>query len=207
MAPYLQKKFPVRHVIVTGDCWHVSSAEVEFFLKPEVKTGYFLVNLALLQHRLQTKVPWLQVVTIARQWPDTLVVHLVQKQPLAVWNNTALLSTTGEIFFPDITSFPPDIPHFFAEKPDINDMLRYNQLFTPIADTAGLRIIALTLTVNGSWRVDLSHNIVVMLGDQDILARFTRFANVYRKVFVPEHREPSYVDMRYGHGMAVQWKT
>lgn len=190
-----------------GECWRIPPSSIESVIIPYVKSGYFLISLSSLQQQLLEKEPWLQSVTLSRQWPDTLVISLMQRIPVAIWNKNSLISDAGEIFSPNLATFPPDLPHFFCTKESVQAVLQQYQIFTSIANSANLSIVSIKLTAESSWSVDLSNDIVVMLGDQDILTRFTRFIKVYRQVFVPEHREPSYVDMRYGHGMAVRWKS
>jgi cell division protein FtsQ len=132
---------------------------------------------------------------------------LTQRIAVAVLNQKSLIGDNGDVFSPPVESFPPDLPEFFCTKEQVKDVLQQYDLFTSVANSANLNVLSIKLTTEGSWSVNLSNNIVVMLGDKDILERFSRFIKVYTKVFVPEHRQPSYVDMRYGHGMAVQWKS
>lgn len=207
LSQYPRAHFPLRHVIVEGEYWQVPQSDLESIITPYIESGYFLISLSSLQQQLLEKEPWLESVAASRQWPDTLNLDLTQRIAVAVWNKNGLISDTGDVFSPPATSFPPDLPQFFCVKEKVHDVLKQYHLFTSVANSANLSVSTIKLTPEGSWSVGLSNNIVVMLGDKDILARFTRFIKVYTKVFVPEHREPSYVDMRYGHGMAVQWKS
>lgn len=199
--------FPIRQVIVQGVYWHVPSEDIEKIIAPYTTKGYFFANLFSLQRKLQEQLPWIQTASVSRQWPDKIVVNLNQKVAVAVLNNLALVTSSSDVFFPSLNSFPPDLPLFIGSKEKVSDMLKEYQLFTSAANSVNLSVIQVDLSSDGNWSVKLNNKIVVMLGDDDILAKFKRFIKVYEQVFVPQHREPSYVDMRYSHGMAVNWKN
>lgn len=200
-------RFPIHQVILEGEYWQIPQQELETIIAPYIKSGYFFINLFSLQNKLLDKEPWLQTVTVSRQWPSSLIVVLQQKTAVAVLNNNALLTPSGDVFSPPVDSFPPDLPNLVGPKERAKELLEQYQVFTSLANSANLSIIKLVLSTSGNWSVELNNKIVVILGEDDILARFNRFIKVYQQVFVPEHREPSSVDMRYGHGMAVNWKT
>lgn len=206
-SEYEKKHFPIRHVIVKGEYWQVPQTRLEKIIAPYTKRGYFFANLFSLQRKLTGDEPWIQDASISRLWPDTIVIALKQKTAVAQLNNNALVTQAGEIFTPPVDSFPPDLPVLVGPKEKAAELLKQYHLFTSIADSVNLSVIELDFSPEGNWSVKLSNKIVVMLGDDDILAKFKRFIKVYEQVFVPQHREPSYVDMRYSHGMAVNWKS
>ena len=193
-------------MIIQGVYWHVPQENIEKIIAPYTERGYFFANLFSLQRKLQDELPWIQTASVSRQWPDKIVVYLNQKTAVAVLNNLALVTQSGDVFFPSLDSFPPDLPLFIGSKEKVSELLKEYQVFTSLADSVNLSVNQLDLSAEGNWSVKLSNKIVVMLGDDDILAKFKRFIKVYQQVFVPQHREPSYVDMRYSHGMAVNWK-
>jgi cell division protein FtsQ len=203
-----QKKthFPIRQVIIEGEYWHIPQSDLETIIAPYASRGYFFINLFALQHELKVKEPWIQSVSVSRHWPDKIVVVLTQKIAVAVLNNQALL-TPGYVFTPAINNFPPDLPILFGPNDKAEEILKKYVAFTSVANSVNLTVTQVKLSAEHNWSVELSNKIVVMLGEDDILARFARFTKVYEQVFVPQHREPNYVDMRYSHGMAVNWKS
>ena len=200
-------RFPIRQVIVEGEYWQTPQSSIEKIIAPYTERGYFFANLFSLQRALQTELPWIQTASVSRHWPDSIVITLYQKTAVATLNNNALVTQNGQVFLPPVDSFPPDLPVLMGPKEKAAELLKEYDLFTSAADSVNLTVIQLDLSSEGNWSVKLSNKIVVMLGDDDILAKFKRFIKVYEQVFVPQHREPSYVDMRYSHGMAVNWKS
>ncbi len=202
-----KSRFPIRQVIVEGEYWHIPQNDLEKIIAPYASGGYFFVNLFSLQHVLQIKEPWIQSASVSRRWPDKIVVVLKQKTAVATLNHDMLVTSSGEVFSPAINSFPPDLPILFGAKGKAEEILKKYLTFTSMANSVNLTVTQVKLSAENNWSVELSNKIVVMLGEDDILARFARFTKVYEQVFVPQHREPSYVDMRYSHGMAVNWKS
>lgn len=203
----MQSTFPIRKVIVQGVYWNTPQEEIEKIVAPYAKRGYFLSNLFFLQAELKKACPWIKEVSISRQWPDELLINLNQKEAVAIFNHQSLVTEEGEVFTPSLNTFPPDLPSLLGSKEEVKLLLNQYHVFTSLLNSDNLSIIQLQLSSDGNWSVDLSNKIVLMLGDKDILARFQRFVKVYQQVFVPQHREPNYVDMRYSHGMAVNWKS
>lgn len=199
--------FPFRRVIVHGVYWHVSQESLEQIITPYAKRGYFFANLFALQRQLKKDLPWIESANVSRQWPDQLIVTLHQKTAVAVLNDNALLTSDAEVFTPSLSSFPPDLPELIGSENHAVELLKYYQLFTSVVNSASLSIMQIKVSADNHWSVETSNKIVVMLGDKDILTRLERFMKIYQQVFVPQHREPSYVDMRYSHGMAVNWKN
>ncbi len=203
--------FPIHQVIIEGEYWQTPQSSIEKIIAPYAERGYFFANLFSLQRALQTELPWIQTVSVSRHWPDSIVITLYQKTAVATLNNNALVTQDGQVFSPPVDSFPPELLVLIGPKEKAAELLKTYHLFTSAADSVNLSVIQLDLSSEGNWSVTLysavvSNKIVVMLGNEDILAKFKRFIRVYEQVFVPQHREPSYVDMRYSHGMAVNWK-
>ena len=55
------------------------------------------------------RVPWVRSVALRRQWPHRLEVEIDEHQPLARWNEGALVNTHGEVF---VANFGGDLPQF-----------------------------------------------------------------------------------------------
>ncbi|MCD8542412.1 MAG: FtsQ-type POTRA domain-containing protein [Gammaproteobacteria bacterium] len=199
--------YPIRVVAVQGVYSHVSPHDIQKIIDPSAKRGYFFLRLCLLQRKLEEKLPWVESATVTREWPDKLIITLTEREAVATLNHRFLVTSAGSIFQPAPDTFPPGLFHLLGPKEKVVDLLNNYRLLASIADAAQLSLAELELSPEGDWRVNLSNKTVVMLGNNDILIRFERFIKIYQNIFIPQHREPKYVDMRYSHGMAVNWQT
>lgn len=41
------------------------------------------------------RIPWLRQVTVRKQWPDELKIHLVEYVPYARWNDSQMVDDAG----------------------------------------------------------------------------------------------------------------
>lgn len=44
------------------------------------------------------RIPWLRQVTVRKQWPDELKIHLVEYVPYARWNDSQMVDDAGQVF-------------------------------------------------------------------------------------------------------------
>src|SRR5579864_8132371 len=85
-----QPVFALRHVVVDGSLVRTNPAYLETVIREELKGTIFTLNLADARVALQS-VPWVKSVALRRRWPDRLEVAVIEHEPLALWNDTALV--------------------------------------------------------------------------------------------------------------------
>jgi cell division protein FtsQ len=196
--------FPIKVVKVDGSYDNVSQKNLKAIIQQQVNKGYFAVDISSIQDDI-AQLPWVSSVSVTRAWPDTLTLTIKQKQAIAIWDNTALLLKNATIFYPVDTTFPPNIPSFVGPSGQQKIVINMFDDMSKKLANSHLQITTITLSSEGVWQVTLNHKTVVMLGDNDILPRLERFVEVNRQQFDAKQEVPTYVDMRYNHGLAVKW--
>lgn len=196
--------FPIKVVKVDGSYDKVSQENLKAIVQQQVNKGYFAVDISTIQNDV-AQLPWVSNVSVTRSWPDMLTLTIKQKQAIAIWDNTALLLKNATLFYPLDTTFPQDIPSFEGPSGQQETVIKMFDAMTKKLTDSRLQITTITLSSEGVWQVTLNHKTVVMLGDNDILDRLERFVDVNRQQFEAKQKMPSYVDMRYNHGLAVKW--
>src|SRR5690606_2719712 len=67
--------------------------------------SFFAVDLEEAQRRLES-LPWVESSRVQRVWPNKLQFWVEEREPIARWGESGLLSRTGEVFEPeDRTSY------------------------------------------------------------------------------------------------------
>ncbi len=199
------KNFPIKTVQVKGDYHHVSPIILQNTIKPFVKVSFFALQATALQNRLQ-QLPWIASANIRRIFPSTLIITLEERQPVAVWNNNALLTNKGVLFFPEKSTYPKNLP--FLNGPDDDEqnllltMQQINKMFYPL----NLTVQQLTLSQRQSWQLVLSNGIKVTIGLRDIKLRLQQLAAVFPKIIGDHGDKVASIDLRYPNGIAIQWK-
>src|SRR5437763_3730199 len=103
-----QPAFAFREVVITTPLNHASGAHLESVVREELVGTFFTLNLDRAGRAL-TQVPWVRSVALRRQWPRRLEIDVGEHEPLARWNDTALVGARGDVFSAD---WDGDLPQF-----------------------------------------------------------------------------------------------
>lgn len=198
-------EFRIKHVKVYG-VKHVDHLAVQRLLLPLVSKGFFGIEIETIKERLQ-QMPWIADVSVRRIWPDQVVITVAERNPIARWNHKSLLSSGGEIFSPEIKSYPEDLPQLIGPDGAHLHMLEYYSKIKRLLLPLNFKIDQLELTPYASWNLTLAGGMKVHLGYKDILTRIHHFVKVYPKIVGERATDVEYVDLRYPNGLAVRWKT
>lgn len=200
------ENFPIEIVKVEATYQHINSKTFQAMISPFVKSSFFGINTSGLKKELLT-LPWVYSVSIKRIWPATIFVKIVEQQPIARWNDRALINIHGEIF--QISSQPllANLPLLTGSDDQAANILNnYRQLAAALVPLK-LGIIHLDLDARGSWHATLSNNIEIIIGHADMIKRWQRFISAYPKLFADPQKVARSIDLRYPNGMAIQWAS
>lgn len=196
--------FPIDEVKIAG-VKH-EHQEMQKILLPLVNKGFFHIDVQLIRERL-LQFPWVADASVRRVWPNQVVIQVTEKKPLAHWNHSGLLTTSGEIFNPAKKTHPEGLPHFIGPEGEHMQMLdHYTNIIDALAPL-NFKITKLELTQDHSLSVTLNNGIKLNAGYKDILTRISHFVKVYPKIVGDRADEVEYIDLRYSNGMAVRWKA
>ena len=86
----LSNYFPIKTVRIYG-INRIDRQEVQTLLQPLVNQGFFTVKVDYIRDRL-SQIPWVSDIFVRRNWPDQVEITIIEKKPIAEWNNQSLLS-------------------------------------------------------------------------------------------------------------------
>ena len=172
--------FAVRHVLVSGRERTDRQTLIEA-LGIEIGEAMLAIDLAAARDRVAA-LAWVRGVDVRRKMPDTVVVGLVERRPLAIWQ------TGGELFVVDSIGEvirgvdPRDHPGLFlvvgAGAPDAAAELLALMNQTP--DLAR-RIRAAVRVGERRWKLDLADGIDVHLPEDGLKDAWHALAELQRK--------------------------
>lgn len=212
--------FPLKQVIIKGEYNEVDPNSIKSILQPYLNTGLLQLKTGTLRQELQD-LPWVETAELDRDWPNTLVIVLTEKIPVARWRNNALITAAGEVFFPPTDTIPKNLPVLETSSNLITEGIALLQEVKIAVASINLQVKSLILTQRQTLSLTLQSiptttdsadsnsnqgTIQVLLGEEDIQNRLNRFISVYPKVFANRLNQVEYADMRYTNGMAVKWK-
>lgn len=199
---------PITRVLVTGELNHVDSADIQKWFGRTVKEGMLSIRLADVQQHIMAN-PWVESITVRRQWPDTVKIFIVEHEPVARWNNTGLMTRSARSF--EIKSKTGDyhLPHLSGPKGSEAEVWKKYIWINQILGELDLSIARLTKEERGAWHLTLEQNpgSEIYIGRDELEQRLTRFKALYRQVLSQRFNEVVHVDLRYTNGAAVKWQA
>lgn len=205
LAAKFKTYFPIKAVKVYG-VQHIDQHVLQEILTPLVNKGFFGIDVGVIKEQLLQQ-SWISKVTVQRVWPDQVTVIVVEKLPVARWNNSSLLTVNGELFSPSENSYPSELPNFSGPLGQHIKILDYYKLINTILVPLHLKIATLELSPELSWKLILDNGMKMRVGNKDILTHISHFVKVYPKIIGSRQTEVDYIDLRYPNGLAVKWKT
>ncbi|MBT0726196.1 cell division protein FtsQ [Rosenbergiella australiborealis] len=203
-------RLPLSKLVVTGDKRYTSNDDVRQAILSLGPPGTFMSqNVDIIQQQLE-RLPWIKQVSVRKQWPDELKIHLVEYVPVARWNDQHVVDASGTSFTLPFHSGAPkqDMPLLYGPEGSENEVMA---TFYQMADklrTIHLTLKATAMTARHSWQLITSDGMRIELGRGDDEKRLKRFITLYPELVKQaqaDNKTISYVDLRYDSGAAVGW--
>lgn len=212
-AGYLAKNFldqaaqrPVNSIGVEGQFSYISQQTISETVSPMIVGGFLQLPLPAIKAELERN-PWIAQAGVSRRWPDELFISIVEEQPIARWGDRGFLNHKGEIVEvpadPRLHSLPLLTGNQGQEKSVMQNYQQLAQLLRP----SGLKISEFYSDELFSWNVVLGNGLKINIGRDQTLEKMQRFLVVYKRKLHKRLDEMAVVDLRYGNGLAVEWKT
>jgi cell division protein FtsQ len=198
-------RWPMRHLLVTGEFHQVSDARVRTAVLPLVQNGFFAVDLDKVRGALG-KLPWVQRVEVRKRWPDRLEVSIVEYKPVARWGKDRMLSENGDLF-PVPVGIVSRLPVFEGPDSQAAEMMAFHGQAKPLFLGSGLQVSTVRLSARGSWNLTLSDGTEIEVGRGDPQFRLARFARLLPKLESTDPRQLERADLRYTNGFALTWRA
>jgi cell division protein FtsQ len=196
---------PVKTVRVVGDLHHVNSMDLEQALASVATGGFLGVNVHEVR-KAAVALPWVEDAQVRRVWPDTLRITVVEQVPVARWTAGGLINGHGEVFTPDPSTYPADLPELGGPQGSAAGMLGHLHRLDRVVAPLNLTVTALHVDERRAWTITLSNGIQLLLGKNDLDNRLARFLRVYPSALAAQADYIKHIDLRYSNGFAVGWK-
>ena len=197
---------PIAHVTVEGDFKYVTREYIETRVADKLTDTFLDLDIVALKKYLE-KSDWIDQVVVARQWPDTLLIKIIEQQPIARWNDKSFLNFRGEIVNLKHKTELNHLPLLQAEDRYSERVLQQYVLIAKLLGNYKFAPLVLELDNTLSWTLTISHGITIRLGRDATLEKVQQLMQVFQLYFVDNLTNVSVIDMRYKQGFAVGWKT
>ena len=196
---------PFTRVVVWQQGTQITQQRLRDVIMPYLDHGFFSLDEQGLTQRLQ-RLPWMRSVSLRKVWPGRLVLKIVEKQPLARWNQHGVLDQDQNLFYPQV---PPQqtLPLLQGESSNYMQLWEQYQRLQAMLQPLEWHIARLELSAAGRWTLTCTNGVTLILGANAPEQRLARFISFYPKVLEREGKMPKRIDLRYPHGFVVAKKS
>ncbi|CUX97288.1 cell division protein FtsQ [Candidatus Hoaglandella endobia] len=204
--------FSFSQLVVTGECHYTTNNDIRQVIRALRAPETFITqNVNFIQQHIE-RMPWIKHVSVRKQWPDELKIHLIEYVPVARWNDFYLLDSRGEVFRApaDRIGNHPVMPMLYGPEGSEREVLVGYRNLDQVLTSAKLKLNAVSMSTRHSWYLVLRDSLRLELGRNDKIKRLQRFIGIYPVILHQAqnaNKRISYVDLRYDVGLAVGWST
>jgi|TARA_Y100000589_G_scaffold34626_3_gene28986 cell division protein FtsQ len=199
-------QYPIQKITVMGDLKYVDRSVLEAALAPYMVENFFTVDLKKVKQTTES-LTWIDYADAKKEWPNTLIVYLQERVPVANWQKNEFLSVKGEIFSAEHVQPDVNLPTFIG-KPDQAAVIaqRFSKM-QEILREVGLSVNSLELEDRISWKAQLDNGLMLVVDDKHSVEKLKRFTRLYSMFTEQQKQQLFKVDLRYENGLAIKWKN
>ena len=200
------ERVPITTALISGNEQFVDADDVKRAIFATSPGSFFTVDVDNIQQRVKT-LPWVYEVSVRKQWPDILKIHIQEQQPIAFWNDEQLLNVHGDVFTAPLAKVKQPLPELHGPEGSEADALKGFNDLNDLLMFSDMKITQLALSERFAWQLKLENGIRLDIGREDKVKRVQQFIYMYSTISSYKQEQIDYVDLRYDTGLAVAWKS
>jgi cell division protein FtsQ len=205
--------FDIKGIVVSGDVSHNNAVTLRANVAPRMSGTFFSVDLSRVRAAFEA-VPWVRHATVRREFPNRLQVVLQEHRAVAYWGSEGelrLINSFGEVFEANAGEIEQEmLPRLNGPQGQSAEVLTMYRTLTPLFEQMDMPVDELSLSVGGSWRVELESGAAIELGRggvAELSERVRRFLSTLTQVTSRYARQPGALesaDLRHENGYAIR---
>ncbi len=148
--------FEIRSIEVRGPVESAGLQEVTRVVEANLRGNILTADIDALRDSLEA-LSWIRSARVSRLWPDSLYIHVVRHNAIAIWEDGRLVSEEGMLFSSNDEPIERlvQLPLFSGDPQYVGQAVQYLIRFESEAKKVNARVKALKVTFRGSWSVVL----------------------------------------------------
>lgn len=195
----------INEVQVEGSFLLLSKSETTAMIAGLVSGTFIDLDIASLKEKLEQN-PWIDVVTVAREWPDKLIVRVAEQQPIARWGEKGFINMRADIIEVEKTTKIQSLPYLNGDDRFAKEVMQQYLRMSKLLQSHDLALSSVSLDATLAWDITLNEDMKVRLGRDRILQKLQYLVNAKNSVLKNDFTKVKAIDMRYPSGFAVAWK-
>lgn len=208
--PAFNDFLPVENVRIEGNFEHLPLTALRQQVMSVLSGGYFTVDIDAIRNTL-LDLPWVEDVSVRRQWPSGLHIRVIEKQAVAFWGKHSLLSDRGEIFTPAEVGRDQSLPQLAGPDDFHQKVWAFFKDINREVEPMGVVVKRLELDERRAWNLSISNDSVlksveIRLGRANVAARLSRFVRIFSNN-AEKLGDVGMIDLRYPNGFSMEVKN
>lgn len=201
--------FQIRQVQLVGEVERVSGAGFKTAVLPRVQGSFFSINLEEAKALIEGQ-SWVRKAVVQRVWPNGIKVSVQSHKPLALWGETRLINTFGEVFNANPAEAGDPDQMAMLEGPPGSEFLVAKTYVAWVQELKDLELdlAGIRLSDRYGWSIKTRQGTEIQMGrdqePQNLSAKMRRLKTVYPKIKQDMMSTVSLIDMRYPRAVAVK---
>lgn len=179
---------------------HLNVAHLQAVAKNSINNNIFHVNLNRVKAEFERD-PWIKNADVWRVWPDTVIVEIDERTPVARWQQTQLIDEDGNVFS---ASSNINLPSLEGPKNNEKNILLLYQHISKKLAKVNLTIEQFSCNARLSCQMKLHNGILVKLGREKNVQRAARLSHFWHSIFQPQVNNLAYIDLRYQDAFVIK---
>jgi cell division protein FtsQ len=202
-------RLPLSQLVVTGERHYTTNDDIRQAILSLGAPGTFMTqDVNVIQQQIE-RLPWIKQVSVRKQWPNELKIHLVEYVPVAHWNDLHMVDADGKSFsIPAERVVKQKMPLLYGPEGSEQDVLQGFQSMSQALAAGKFQLKAVAMSARHSWQLTLDNDVRLELGRDDRMGRLQRFIELYprfQQQAEADKKRITYVDLRYDSGASVGW--
>ncbi len=203
---YRQLDVPIAVIGVDGEITNLSTRDVEDIVAASLSGGFLSLDLERIREGLEAH-PWVASASARRQWPDQLVIVIHEEVPIARWGDSGFLNNRGRTLDVGTVVGLPDLPLLAGPEGMERQVMQQYRMLSQLLHPTGLRIEEFRMGERGGWHLRFAEGPSLAVGRGEVIEKVQRFLRVWDQALAVRVDQIEAIDIRYGNGVAVRWKT
>ncbi|PQK72985.1 cell division protein FtsQ [Pantoea ananatis] len=202
-------RLPLSKLVVTGQLHYTTHDDIRQAILSLGSPGTFMSqDVNVIQQQIE-RLPWIKQVSVRKQWPDELKIHLVEFTPVARWNDSHMVDSDGVSFSVPANHMGKEtLPMLYGPEGSEKEVLAGYHSMDDVLKARKFTLKVASMTARRSWQLVTSDDVRIELGRTDTMKRLNRFIELYAVLLQQgqnEHKRINSVDLRYDSGASVGW--
>ncbi len=203
MAQSLLQK-PIASIAIDGDFNYITKESLNVLIKDIIGQSFVGEDINQVQEKIEAY-PWVEKISLSRQWPDRLLLTVSEQVPIARWGDKGFVNNRGDLIMTSELEKLRDLAELDGDDAEAAAMMQKYSLIAAQLRPHGFKVTTLKKDKRGAWMLQLNNGWQVVLGKNEILHRISRLTALLQQQNISASADIETIDARYENGIAIRW--